>query len=54
MLDTGIDPTHPEVGGSVTQAVTFDARPEVWEARPVSPSIDTEGHGTHVYDYATG
>jgi len=48
VLDTGIDPTHPELDGRVTQAVTFDARPEVWDARPVSPSIDTEGHGTHV------
>jgi len=48
VLDTGIDPSHPELSGKVTQAVTFDARLEVWAAQPISPSIDTEGHGTHV------
>jgi len=48
VLDTGIAPSHPELGGKVTRAVTFDTRPAVWAAQPMSLLIDTEGHGTHV------
>jgi subtilisin family serine protease len=47
-LDTGIDPTHPELHGKVTEAFTFDARPGVWTVNEITPSIDTDGHGTHV------
>jgi len=47
-LDTGIDPTHPELHGKVTEAFTFDARPGVWTVNEIEPSIDTDGHGTHV------
>jgi subtilisin family serine protease len=48
VLDTGIDPTHQELDGKVVEAFTFDARPNVWAANPMSPSFDTDGHGTHV------
>jgi subtilisin family serine protease len=54
VLDTGVDPTHPELNGKVVEAVTFDARPDVWAANPITPSIDTEGHGTHVSGLVCG
>ncbi len=54
VLDTGIDPTHPELDGKVAEAFTFDARADVWEATRITPSIDTEGHGTHVAGLACG
>jgi len=46
VLDTGIDPTHPELNGRVASAYTFDVAN--WEAQAMNPSQDTEGHGTHV------
>lgn len=48
VLDTGIAPTHPELDGKVTRAVTFDSRLDVWEVKEMDPSEDTDGHGTHV------
>jgi subtilisin family serine protease len=54
VLDTGIDSTHPELDGRVAEAFTFDARPEVWTAHPISPSVDTDGHGTHVAGLVCG
>jgi subtilisin family serine protease len=46
VLDTGIDESHPELDGKVAGAFTFDV--DKWEAEPMAPSEDTEGHGTHV------
>jgi subtilisin family serine protease len=40
VLDTGIDPTHPDLAGQV--AGGFNAQ------NPSLPYIDDEGHGTHV------
>ncbi|MCH7761207.1 S8 family serine peptidase [candidate division TA06 bacterium] len=45
-LDTGVDPSHPELEGKIAGAYTFDVNQ--WEAQPMTPSQDTEGHGTHV------
>ncbi len=46
VLDTGIDPNHPELHNRVAGAVTFDV--DSWTANPLIPSIDTKEHGTHV------
>jgi subtilisin family serine protease len=46
VLDTGIDPTHPELRDRVAGAYTFDVNQ--WRAAPVVPGRDTDGHGTHV------
>ena len=46
VLDTGIDPTHPELSGRVAGAYTFDA--DNWNVQAMDPSQDTQGHGTHV------
>ncbi|MGB0384423.1 MAG: S8 family peptidase [Ardenticatenaceae bacterium] len=46
VLDTGIDPTHPELDQSVTGAYTFDLAQ--WKAEPMVSGHDTDGHGTHV------
>jgi len=48
VLDTGIDPTHPEMDGKVAEAFTFELRPDGWAAIPMIPPGDTDGHGTHV------
>ncbi|MEM9276709.1 MAG: S8 family serine peptidase [Cyanobacteria bacterium P01_F01_bin.143] len=46
VLDTGIDSTHPALQGKVSAAHTFNS--EKWLVEPQTPSLDTEGHGTHV------
>jgi len=45
VLDTGISP-HPELNGRVTGAFTFNVTD--WRPEPQDPSLDTQGHGTHV------
>lgn len=56
VLDTGIDATHSEFtsGGPnrVAGAFTFDVAR--WQAVPLVPSIDTDGHGTHVAGLVCG
>ena len=52
VLDTGIDSSHPEFQGKMIEMVTFDVN----RGTPHSsqPSIDTEGHGTHVAGLLAG
>jgi subtilisin family serine protease len=52
VLDTGIDATHPELAGRVRRAARFDV--DAWQAVPLDPSVDTEGHGTHVAGLVCG
>jgi subtilisin family serine protease len=52
VLDTGVDATHPQLDARVTGAYTFDV-PQ-WEAVPMTPSQDTDGHGTHVAGLVCG
>ncbi len=52
VLDTGIDPNHPEIAGKIAEAYTFDV-PE-WRVNPLFPSYDTDGHGTHVAGLIAG
>ena len=46
VLDTGIDPKHPELAKRVDGAFTFDTT--AWKHKVQKPAHDTEGHGTHV------
>ena len=46
VLDTGYDPTHPDLEGQVKGAVDFTGTSE--------PAIDDNGHGTHVADIIAG
>ena len=46
VLDTGIDSTHPALQGRVNAAYTFNS--EQWLVEAQTPSLDTDGHGTHV------
>ncbi len=46
VLDTGIDATHAELQGKIKAAYTFHVNE--WRAQPMTPSRDTDGHGTHV------
>jgi subtilisin family serine protease len=52
VLDTGIEATHPELGGRVTEAFQFDTGN--WQPVPQNPSMDTNGHGTHVAGLIAG
>ncbi|MEH2118175.1 S8 family peptidase [Nostoc sp.] len=45
VLDTGIDSTHPELQGKVTESYTFNDRSKQIQ---LTTSQDTDGHGTHV------
>ena len=45
VLDTGIDQTHPDLAGKVTEAVSFVAGLD---------ATDKHGHGTHVADTIVG
>lgn len=46
VLDTGVDPAHPELTDRLLDACTFNTA--AWEAVPQKPALDTDGHGTHV------
>ena len=46
VLDTGVDASHPELAGRVSAAYTLDT--DRWTGDLMDPSVDTEGHGTHV------
>jgi len=46
VLDTGVDASHPELGGRRIDAFRFNTT--TWKATPQKTSTDTEGHGTHV------
>ncbi len=46
VLDTGIDASHTELAGKVSDMVAFDV--QNWQAVPQAVSTDTSGHGTHV------
>ncbi|MEM7594421.1 MAG: S8 family serine peptidase [Cyanobacteria bacterium P01_A01_bin.83] len=46
VLDTGIDSTHPALQGKVKAAYTFKS--DRWLVETQTPSLDTDGHGTHV------
>ncbi|MEH2239716.1 S8 family peptidase [Nostoc sp.] len=45
VLDTGIDSTHPELQGRVTESYSFNDRSKQIQS---TSSQDTNGHGTHV------
>lgn len=45
VLDTGIDSTHPELQGKVTESYRFNDRSKQIQ---LTTSQDTDGHGTHV------
>lgn len=51
VLDTGIELTHPELGGRVTEAWRIKKGAKQVNASAVIPDVqhfDTDGHGTHV------
>lgn len=52
VMDTGIDDTHGEIRGRVSESVKFDVAS--WRAIPQQTSVDTDGHGTHVAGLVAG
>jgi subtilisin family serine protease len=46
VLDTGIDPNHPELLGKVVESHRFKG--SEWKVEPQNVSVDSNGHGTHV------
>jgi subtilisin family serine protease len=50
VLDTGIDGTHPELQGKVTESYSLDIRRvrTLGEVDPLDQAEDSDGHGTHV------
>ncbi|MEU3645756.1 S8 family serine peptidase [Lentzea sp. NPDC034063] len=46
VLDTGIEPTHPDLAGAVVEAKDFTSS--------ASGTVDKHGHGTHVASIVTG
>ncbi|WP_020666367.1 S8 family peptidase [Amycolatopsis nigrescens] len=45
VVDTGIDPGHPDLAGAVTDSANFTAEPD---------TVDRHGHGTHVASIIAG
>lgn len=52
VLDTGIDSGHAEFKGKMIEMITFNVDSGV--SYSTQPSIDTEGHGTHVAGLLAG
>lgn len=52
VLDTGIDARHAEFQGKMIDMITFDV--DTGTSHSTQPSIDTEGHGTHVAGLLAG
>ena len=50
VLDTGSDPTHPDLAGRVEAAKNFSASPD----QPGQTAVDRNGHGTHVASTIAG
>jgi len=47
VLDTGVEPSHPDLAGKVARFAEFDARGRL-VAEGVDAAWDADGHGTHV------
>ncbi len=58
IIDTGIDPEHPDFADRVTAAVTYAeggrVRPHSSRRRLIQSTLDGNGHGTHVAGIAAG
>ncbi len=52
VLDTGVDSAHSALAGRVVGAAKYDIN--AWNAVPTEPSVDMEGHGTHVAGLIAG
>jgi len=47
VLDTGVDPSHPDLANRLARFAEFDGKGQL-VAEGVSAARDTDGHGTHV------